>query len=79
MTVKEFAKWLIEMLEVSKQLKEGQLQEWKNGVRESIATGKWDVAEKCIDIIWKFRTLNDEEFYSLKKALEEAATSPKAE
>lgn len=79
MTIKEFAKWLIEMLEVSKQLKEEQLQEWKNSVRESIVADKWDVTEKCIDIIWKFRTLNDEEFFNLKKALKEAATSPKAE
>ena len=75
---RKFAEWLVEMIELSKQLPEEYLQDWKNDVRESIAAEKWDNAEKWIDIIWKFRTLNEEEFLRLKKALEEAGTSTKA-
>ena len=75
---RKFAEWLVEMIELSKQLPEEYLQDWKNDVRESIAAEKWDNAEKWIDIIWKFRTLNAEEFLRLKKALEEAGTSTKA-
>lgn len=78
MIAKEFAEWLVEMIELSKQLPEEYLQDWKNNVRESIAAEKWDNAEKWINIIWKFRSLNDEEFLRLKKALEEAGTSTKA-
>lgn len=75
---RKFAEWLVEMIELSKQLPEEYLQDWKNDVRESIAAEKWDNAEKWIDIIWKFRTLNEEEFLRLKKAIEEAGTSTKA-
>lgn len=75
---KKFAEWLVEMIELSKQLPEEYLQDWRNNVRESIAAEKWDNAEKWINIIWKFRSLNDETFLRLKKALEEAGTSTKA-
>ena len=75
---KKFAEWLVEMIELSKQLPEEYLQDWRNNVRESIAAEKWDNSEKWINIIWKFRSLNDETFLRLKKALEEAGTSTKA-
>ena len=75
---KKVAEWLVEMIELSKQLPEEYLQDWRNNVRESIAAEKWDNAEKWINIIWKFRSLNDETFLRLKKALEEAGTSTKA-
>ncbi|MFQ9014453.1 MAG: hypothetical protein ACLR6S_10925 [Lacrimispora saccharolytica] len=78
MTDREFAEWLVEMVELCKQLPEEYLQDWKNDVKETIAPEKWDNAEKWINIIWKFRSLNDEEFLRLKKALEEAGTSTKA-
>ena len=78
MTDREFAEWLVEMIVLSKRLPEEYLQDWKNAAKESITAEKWDNAEKWIDIIWKFRTLNEEEFLRLKKASEEAGTSTKA-
>lgn len=78
MTDKEIAKWIVEMVDLAKQLPDDYLQDWKNRAREMILPEKWNNAEKWIDTIWKFRTLNDEEFFRLKKALEEAGTSTKA-
>ncbi len=79
MPEKEFAEWLVEMVELCKQLPEEYLQDWKNDVKKTIAPEKWDNVEKIIDAIWKYRTLKDETFLRLKKALEEAGTSTKAE
>ena len=76
---KKSVEWFVEMIESSKQLPEEYLQVWKNNVRELIVAEKRDAAEKWIDIIWEFRALNEEEFLRFKKALEEAATSTKAE
>lgn len=78
MTDREFAEWLVEMVDLAKQLPDDYLQDWKNRVREMILPEKWNNAEKMIDAIWKLRTLNEEEFLRLKKALGEAGTSTKA-
>ena len=78
MTDKEIAKWIVEMVDLVKQLPDDYLLDWKNGARELILPERWENAEKMIDAIWKFRTLNDEEFFRLKKALGEAGTSTKA-
>lgn len=78
MTDREFAEWLVEMVDLAKQLPDDYLQDWKNRVREMILPEKWNNVEKMIDAIWKLRTLNEEEFLRLKKALGEAGTSTKA-
>lgn len=78
MTDREFAEWLVEMVDLCKQLPEEYLQDWKNDVKETIAPEKWDNVEKIIDAIWKYRTHKDETFLRLKKALEEVGTSTKA-
>lgn len=78
MTDREFAEWLVEMVDLAKQLPDDYLQDWKNRVREMILPERWENAEKMIDAIWKYRTLEDEVFLRLKKALEEAGTSTKA-
>lgn len=78
MTNRKLAQWILEMVDLAKQLPDNYLQDWKNRAREMILPEKWNNAEKWIDAIWKFRTLNDEEFLRLKKALGEAGTSTKA-
>ena len=78
MTDREFAEWFAEMVDLVKQLPDDYLPDWKNGAREMILPERWENAEKLIDAIWKFRTLNEQEFLRLKKALEEAGTSTKA-
>ena len=78
MTDREFAEWLVGMVDLAKQLPDNYLQDWKNRAREMILPEKRNNAEKWIDAIWKFRILNDEEFLRLKKALGEAGTSTKA-
>lgn len=75
---RKLAQWIVEMVELAKQLPDNYLQEWKDRAREMSLPERWDNAEKWIDTIWKFRTLNDEEFHRLKKALGEAGTSTKA-
>lgn len=75
---KKFAEWLIEMIVLSKQLPEKNLQDWKNEAKRVILPDNWENAEKWIDIIWKFRSLDDEAFLRFEKALEEAATSIRA-
>lgn len=78
MTDREFAEWLVEMVDLAKQLPDDYLKDWKNGAREMILPERWENTEKMIDAIWKYRTLEDEAFLQLKKALEEAGTSTKA-
>lgn len=78
MTDRDLAKWFVEMVDLVKQLPDDYLLDWKNGAREMILPERWENAEKMIDAIWKYRTLEDEAFLRLKKALEEAATSTKA-
>lgn len=78
MTDRDLAKWFVEMVNLAKQLPDDYLQDWKNRVREMILPERWENAEKMIDAIWKYRTLEDEVFLRLKKALEEAGTSTKA-
>lgn len=78
MTDREIAKWIVEMVDLVRQLPDDYLQDWKSRAREMSLPDRWDNAEKWIDTIWKFRTLNEEEFLRLKKALEEAGTSTKA-
>ncbi len=77
MVDREIAKWIVEMVDLAKELPDAYLQDWKNRAREMISPERWENAEKWINIIWKFRTLNDEEFLRLKKALAEAGASIK--
>lgn len=78
MADREIAKWIVEMVDLAKQLPDDYLQDWKDIAREMILPKRWDNAEKWIDVIWKCRTLEDEALLKLKKALEEAGTSTKA-
>lgn len=78
MTNKEIAEWFVEMVGWAKQLPDDYLQDWKNEAREMSLPEEWENAEKWIDTIWKFRTLNEKEFLRFKKALAEAGTSTKA-
>ncbi len=78
MTKKEFAEWLVGMVELTKQLPDDYLSDWKCEAKKAFSLEEWDNIEKLIDAIWKYRTLNDEAFLRLKKALEEAGTSTKA-
>lgn len=78
MTNRKLAQWIVEMVDLARQLPDDYLQDWKDRAREMSLPERWGNVEKWIDAIWKFRTLNDEEFFRLKKALEEAGTSTKA-
>ena len=78
MTDREFAEWLVKMVDLTKQLPDDYLPDWKNRAKEMISPERWENAKKWIDAIWKLRTLNEEEFLRLKKALGEAGTSTKA-
>ena len=78
MTEKEFAEWLVKMVELAEQLPDDYLSDWKCEARKMFLLEEWDNIEKLIDAIWKYRTLKDEAFLRLKKALEEAGTSTKA-
>lgn len=66
------------MVELTKQLPDNYLSDWKCEAKKALSLEKWDNIEKLIDTIWKYRTLKDEAFLRLKKAFEEAATSTKA-
>lgn len=75
----EFAQWLLEMIEKSKQLPDEYFQDWKNNAREMSTPEKLDNVEKWVDIIWKLRNFNDEELLKLEGALEKMIASPRAE
>lgn len=78
MTDREFAEWLVEMVELAEQFPDDSLPEWKREAKKVFSSEDWDNVEKLINAIWKYRTLKDEAFLRLKKALEEAGTSTKA-
>lgn len=78
MTEKEFAEWLVKMVELAEQFPDDSLSEWKREAKKVFSLEEWDNVEKLINAIWKYRTLKDEAFLRLKKALEEAGTSIRA-
>ena len=48
------------MVELTKQLPDDYLSDWKCEAKKAFSLEEWDNIEKLIDAIWKYRILNDE-------------------